>query len=134
MESNSRPTPARAQDSASPTTLVGHENSQCMSKDVQGALQKPQKAEHVFPHIPMVKTGNKKNQLFQPLKSPKKSASSIFYTSHVLHISQILINGTVWTVSVPADRVLCQANIRKTIKHIPATLLLLQRIVQAPAQ
>lgn len=63
MESNSCPTPPAAQDSASPTTLVGHENSQCMSKDVQGALQKPQKAEHVLPHIPTVKTG-KKNTAF----------------------------------------------------------------------
>lgn len=56
MESSSCPAP---QDSASPTTLGGHGNSQCMSQDVQGALQKSHKAERLFCHIPMVKTGKK---------------------------------------------------------------------------
>lgn len=121
MESSSCPAP---QDSASPTTLGGHGNSQCSKNHTKLNVSS----------VIFLWWKQEKIQLFQPLKSPKKGASSIFYTSYILHISQVFINSTVWTiVSVPADHALCQAN-RKTIKHIPATLLLLQHVVWVPAQ
>lgn len=125
MESNSHTHP---QGSASPTALVGHENSH-----VSRCPRYP--ANHRKLITSCVGENRKNIWLFQPLKSPKEGASSIFYISHVLHISQIFINSTIWTTaSMPADLVFCQANTRKTIKHIPATLLLLQRVVRVPTQ
>lgn len=68
-----------------PTTLAGHENSQCKSQNSPHALQSHRK---LTSSLSWVKTG--KSTAFWPLKSLLKGASSIFCTSHVLHISQIL--------------------------------------------